>query len=550
MCLAITVQHIIEIKDLPTNQMSFEERLAAVSSPSFMQTLCNIRHGIERETLRVNDNGTIASDSHPQPLGAALTNAWITTDFSESLLEFITPPEQSATTSIDQLNDIHKFTYESIGEQYLWPMSMPCFIDEQTNIPIAQYGSSNIARMKEVYRQGLHNRYGSMMQVISGVHFNFSLPDEFWQQWCDLHGESWNKDTQSDYYFDLVRNFKRFAWIIPYLYGASPALCSSFISHKEVKHKFDKVGKGTLYMPYATSLRMSDLGYTSSAQANLNICYNNLSTYVSSVRGAIGKKAPDYAHLSSDEKNGWQQLNDNVLQIENELYSPIRPKQVAKSLEMPSNALEDRGVSYLEVRSLDVNPYSNVGIDIEQFYFLDVFLVYCLLAPSEKFDDNSRPLSQRNITDVVERGRDPALKLNNNGRLMLLKDWGNELTVELRKVASLLDEANHTTLYSLAVNEQHEKFSNPDITPSGKWLQTLLDKQMDNSELGMSLAKQYKADAQNRDYSLISKADFEKEALSSTQALTEIDAASDGDFTQFVNDYFGKRVAGDENTQC
>jgi glutamate--cysteine ligase len=530
--------------------MNFEGRLAALSTPSFKQALCNIKHGLERETLRVNETGTIASNPHPEALGAALTHEYITTDFSESLLEFITPPETSEETSISQLIDIHKFTYESIGDQYLWPMSMPCFISAETNIPIAQYGSSNIARMKEIYREGLHNRYGSMMQVISGVHFNFSLPDEFWQQWCDLYEEKWTKDTQSAHYFALIRNFKRLAWVIPYLYGASPAICSSFISHKKVSHKFEKVGKGTLYMPYATSLRMSDLGYTSSAQSNLKICYNDLSTYVSSVRGAIGKKAPDYAHFTSDDINGWQQLNDNVLQIENELYSPIRPKQVAKSLEMPTNALEDRGVSYLEVRSLDVNPYSPVGINIEQFHFLDVFLLYCLLTPSPKFDENSIKNSQQNITDVVERGRDPKLSLNNNGTPMLLKDWGVALCEDLLKVASLLDEAKQTSVHTKAVKQQREKFLDPSITPSGKWLQTLLDNEIDNSVLGLELAKEYKANAKNMSYTHIMREDFVAQALSSIEAKKEIEAKDDTDFTQFAKEYFGKRLAEDPNLEC
>ena len=535
---------------MTSNQLTFEERLAAVSSPLFKQTLQSIKHGIERETLRVKASGTMADDAHPAALGAPLTHSLITTDFSESLLEFITPPESDPKTSIAQLNDIHKFTYEAIGPQYLWPLSMPCFIDAQTSIPIARYGTSNVARMKEVYRQGLHNRYGSMMQVISGVHFNFSLPDEFWQQWCDLHGQSWDKDTQSAHYFSLIRNFKRFAWIIPYLFGASPAICSSFISHKDVKHKFKKVGRGTLYMPYATSLRMSDLGYTSSAQSNLKICYNDLSTYVSSVRGAIGKKAPAYAHLSFDDINGWQQLNDNVLQIENELYSPIRPKQVAKSLEMPTNALQERGVSYLEVRSLDVNPYSPVGIELEQFYFLDVFLLYCLLAPSDKLNDVSRPLSQQNITDVVERGRDPKLMLSKDGTPILLKDWGDELIVELRKVATLLDDAKQSDAHLNAVNKQHDKFMEPSITPSGKWLNTLLEKNLDNSELGLALAKEYKAQASNANYSKIQAADFLSEAAESIVSRQEIEAQDNVDFTHFVSDYFGKRIEGNADLDC
>jgi glutamate--cysteine ligase len=530
--------------------MNFESRLAAISTPEFLQVLPYIKHGIERETLRVNGDGSIANDPHPQALGAALTHGWITTDFSESLLEFITPPECNVSTSIAQLVDIHKFTYESISEQYLWPMSMPCFISSETSIPIAQYGSSNVAKMKEVYRQGLHNRYGSMMQVIAGVHFNFSLPEDFWQLWCDLNGEKWNKDTQSAHYFGLVRNFRRLAWIIPYLYGASPALCSSFISHKGVTHKFNKVGKGTLYMPYATSLRMSDLGYTSAAQSSLKICYNDLSTYVSSLRSAISQKAPDYAHLSNDEVNGWQQLNDNVLQIENELYSPIRPKQVAKSMEMPTNALEDRGVSYLEVRSLDVNPYSPVGIDAEQFHFLDVFLLYCLLAPSAKFDDNSMRVSQENVTLTVEQGRDPSLVLNNNGTTMLLSKWGEELSGELLKVAKLLDKANSTEAYSSAVKKQKEKFVDPSITPSGKWLKTLLDNELDNSVLGLELAKEYKLASKNMPYTQISRTDFVAEAALSVQARQKIESKDDKDFASFVEEYFGKRVAGDPNLKC
>jgi len=530
--------------------MNFESRLAAISTPQFRQVLPNIKHGIEREALRVNGDGTIASDPHPEALGAALTHAWITTDFSESLLEFITPPESDVATTLEQLVDIHKFTYESISEQFLWPMSMPCFISSETNIPIAQYGSSNIAKMKEVYRQGLHNRYGSMMQVIAGVHFNFSLPEEFWQPWCSLHGETWNKDTQSAHYFAIVRNFRRLAWIIPYLYGASPALCSSFVSHRGVESNFDKVGKGTLYLPYATSLRMSDLGYTSNAQSSLKICYNDLSTYVSSLRSAIGQKAPNYAHLNNDAKNGWQQLNDNVLQIENELYSPIRPKQVAKSLEMPTNALEDRGVSYLEVRSLDVNPYSPVGIDTEQFHFLDVFLLYCLLSPSAKFDDNSMQISQDNITQTVEQGRDPKLMLNNNGTKMLLSEWGTALSKELLKVAAVLDKANSTNVYSSAVKQQQEKFVDPTITPSGKWLQTLLDNEIDNSVLGLELAKEYKKASQNMTYKQIQQADFVSQAALSIKARKKIEAKDKIEFGQFIDEYFGKRVAGDPNLLC
>lgn len=531
------------------SHQTFEQRLSAMYSPEFLQALPLIKHGVERETLRVNPQGGIATNAHPSALGSALTHEWITTDFSESLLEFITPPETNVNVTLSQLSDIHKFTYESIGEQYLWPSSMPCFIDAETNIPIAQYGGSNIAKMKEVYRRGLHHRYGSMMQVISGVHFNFSLPEVFFKHWCELHNENYNKTTQSAHYFDLVRNFRRLSWVIPYLYGASPAICSSFIAHKQTKHKFKSVGKGTYYLPYATSLRMSDLGYTSSAQSNLNICYNDLSTYVSSVRSAIGQKAPEYAHISSNEQDGWQQLNDNVLQIENELYSPIRPKQVAKTLEMPTNALEDRGVSYLEIRNLDVNPYSPIGIANEQFYFLDVLLMYCLLEPSDKFDPQSYKHSLDNVNKTVEQGRDPSLKLHNNGELVLLSDWGRTLCESLLKVAALLDKANDTQAFTKAVNLEAEKFSDPDLTFSGKWLNTLLENQIDNSALGLELAKEYKNNAQNLAYSSISKEEFVNQAAVSVKRREKIEADDTKSFSDFVEEYFSKRVESEHIEQ-
>jgi len=530
--------------------MKFETRLSIVSQADFLNALKDIKHGVERETLRVNGDGGIATTAHPKALGSALTHEFITTDFSESLLEFITPPESHARTSLAQLVDIHKFTYESIGEEYLWPLSMPCFINAETNIPIANYGSSNIAKMKEVYRKGLHHRYGSMMQVISGVHFNFSLPESFWRLWCEQEGEQWNETTQSAHYFEMIRNFRRNAWIIPYLFGASPALCSSFISHKKVNHKFKKVGKGTLYLPYATSLRMSDLGYTSSAQSNLDICYNDLETYVSSVRKAIGQKAPEYAKYTSNEAQGWQQLNDNVLQIENELYSPIRPKQVALPQEMPTNALENRGVSYLEVRSLDVNPYSPIGIEESQFYFLDAFLLYCLLEPSAKFGGDCFAISLDNTNKAVSSGRDPNLMLNNAGKEISLKDWGLSLMDKLLMTAEVLDTANETSRYTDAVKEQTKKFNDSSITPSGRWMNTLLENNIDNSSLGLELAKEYKAHMAKLQYKHIDKEAFIAQAAESSLAQEEIERKDTVSFEKFVEQYFTTRKPHDPDLKC
>ena len=525
---------------IPAAQQSFQSRLSSLNTQAFKRSLMGIRRGVEREALRVNPQGGLASTPHQAALGAPLSHETITTDFSEALLEFITPPETSVKTTLSQLADIHKYVQQSIGEERLWPLSMPCFVSKETAIPIARYGSSNVAQMKEVYRKGLHNRYGSMMQVIAGVHFNWSLPDEFWQLWCKLQGLEFNKHTVSDAYFDLVRNFKRLAWLVPYLYGASPALCKSFLAGKEQKFDFKTLGKGTLYLPYATSLRMSDLGYTNSEQSALNICYNDLESYVKTVRTAINTPSERYKRFACGENGEWQQLNSNVLQIENELYSPIRPKQVAKSLEKPSDALADRGVSYIEVRALDVNPFSSIGIKSEQFYFLDVFLLYCLLTPSQKFEMSAYAEANSNLTKVVLEGRKPGLMLSDCQQHKTLQDWSHSLFKEFAMIAQLLDEANSSDSHSKALELELQKIQDPDLTPSARWLNELLENDIDNSRHGLQKAAEYKAHAAEFDYLYMTEDTFAQQAKDSIEEREKIEAADNLAFDEFIKEYFAQ----------
>jgi glutamate--cysteine ligase len=283
---------------------------------------------------------------------------------------------------------------------------------------------------------------------------------------------------------------------------------------------------------------MSDLGYTSSAQSDLRICYNDLSSYVSTLRRAINLPTKQYESIPAGEGGQWQQLNKNVLQIENELYSPIRPKQVARSLEKPTDALEDRGVSYLEIRSLDVNPFSPVGIQAEQMDFLDVFLLYCLLMPSADYSDELHQESQQNFVDVVLKGREPGLHLLNEGAPVALQDWASNMFKDLAMVADVLDAAQETKRYSTAIVNELAKVHQSETTPSGKWLDTLLDNQIDNSILGMELAKEYKQFIAGLDYRNVQKSDFEAQAVSSLEAQAEIEAADVLSFDKFIEGYF------------
>jgi glutamate--cysteine ligase len=528
---------------LQVNQTSFAERLKVLQNQAVVRTLTGIRHGVERETLRIKPDGGLAQSAHQQALGSALTHEFITTDFSESLLEFITPPEVSVQKTIGQLNDVHKFTVSNIGDERLWPMSMPCFIDNEDTIPIANYGSSNVGKMKTLYREGLKNRYGSMMQAISGVHFNFSLPDEFWQQWLDKTADiksdkKLDKDAISAAYFALIRNYRRFCWLIPYLYGASPAICGSFIKGKETNLPFKKLGKGTYYLPFATSLRMSDLGYTNSAQSGLNICYNQLDSYIASLKNAINEPSSVYQKFAGKKEGEYQQLNANVLQIENELYSPIRPKQPTESLEKPSEALDKRGVSYIEVRALDVNPFSAIGIEENQFYFLDVFLMYCVTKPSAMMDAKQYHETEVNLSAVVDHGRDPDLMLLDEEQLIGLSDWALQLFCDMTEVALVLDEANGTTHYSVALQLEKQKILDPSLTPSAKILQRLVSQQCDNGELGLVLAEDYKKQLIDSDYEFMNEEELSEHARLSIEKQRVIEHSDNISFDGFLSSYF------------
>jgi glutamate--cysteine ligase len=540
--------------------LSFTDYINAFSQSENLAAITGIGRGIEREALRVLPEGKLSEQGHFYQLGSALTHSQITTDYSETLLEFITPVSYSAEESIAQLQDIQKYTFEHIQGELLWPISMPCFVDDAEKITLAQYGNSNIGKMKTAYRQGLKNRYGSMMQVISGIHFNFSFSQEFWRVQQKIHvnhienvpekasgindsklfAESFDNFI-SDRYFSILRNYKRFCWLIPYLFGSSPAICSSFLQGKDHNLPFKKSPFGALYMEHATSLRMSDLGYTSSEQSDLKICYNNLQGYVDGVQQAIKLKSKDFSGLGVKVNGDYQQLNDNVLQIENELYAPIRPKRVAKSGEKPSVALGERGVEYIEVRALDVNPFSDTGISLEQVYFLDIFITFCAFIDNQDLDCSAQQVHEKNMDDVVMRGRDPSLLLSDadqqgNVELKSVQQWGNELFEQMQQVAVLLDKAYDSCHYSEAINREWAKINDTSLTPSAQLIEVINKQSL--SEYALNLASEYQKNAKIRDYQFYDLAFFEASVPSSHQAQRDIEADDNLDFDAFLADYF------------
>ncbi|RWR01636.1 glutamate--cysteine ligase [[Pantoea] beijingensis] len=497
--------------------------------------LNGISRGIERETLRVKPDGLLATTGHPDSLGSALTHKWITTDFAETLLEFITPVEQDIDRLLALLRDVHRHVSRDLGEERMWPFSMPCFIGAGDEIELAQYGSSNIGRMKTLYRQGLKHRYGALMQTISGVHYNFSLPLSFWQEWAGVKDMESGKAEISEGYLRLIRNYYRFGWIIPYLFGASPAICSSFLQGKESSLPFERSEKGMLYLPYATSLRLSDLGYTNKSQNNLGITFNDLPTYVDALKRAIKTPSKEYAEIGVKDRDGqYLQLNANVLQIENELYAPIRPKRVTASGEAPSDALLRGGIEYIEVRSLDINPFSPIGIDAQQVRFLDLFLIWCTLAEAPEMSSAELLCTRKNWNRVILEGRKPGqtIGIGCEDTQKPLVDVGNALFRDLKRVAETLDSNHGDRQYQDVCEQLVASFDDPELTYSARILHAMKENGMGGT--GLALAEQYRHSMAEEALEVLSEEQFEKEAIRSRMAQQEIEASDTLSFEDFL----------------
>ncbi len=434
------------------------------------QVLKGILRGIEKEGLRVDPNGKLASSSHPAKLGSALTNPKITTDYSEALLELITGTHGNIKALRGELEDIHRFVASQLQNEFIWNQSMPATLPDEADIPIAWYGTSNTGMLKHVYRRGLAERYGKAMQCIAGVHYNFSLPDALWP----LLGVTGSciEEQRSLGYMGLIRNFTRYSWLLMYLFGASPAVSENFI--KGQPHQLERFDEDTLYLPYATSLRMSDLGYNNKAQSELELCYNDIETFLKRLHGAVTTSWPAYEVLGTHRNGEWIQMNTNLLQIENEYYSSIRPKRTTERGERPSTALAARGIQYIEVRCLDIDPFCPIGISETTSAFMDAFLLFCAVEESPMFPKNGFCRDSSNNFGVVsKRGRENGLMLVKQNQPVSLQDWGQELAERIAPYAELLDSAYATDIHTRALKLQQDKINDVSQTLSAQLLDAL-----------------------------------------------------------------------------
>jgi glutamate--cysteine ligase len=520
---------------------SLDKRLANFLNSGSVGLFAGGKIGLEKESLRVSPSGGISKVKHPLALGSSLTNSYITTDYSEALTEIITPPFSNSHEALQFLGDAHAFVYSKLDNEILWSTSMPCVLEGGANIPIAQYGNSNAGVMKTVYRRGLGHRYGKVMQVISGVHFNYSPTDEFWMEFQNLERDSINaREFVDKQYFGMVRNLKRFGWLIPYLFGASPAVCKSFIGGDHTT--LSEFNKNTYFGPFATSLRMGDIGYTNSKEkgVGINVNYNSLDAYTSSMNKAINTSCPEWERIGVMINGNYEQLNTNFLQIENEHYSTVRPKQIADAMEKPSLALQKRGVKYVELRSIDVNAFHPLGVSQTQLLFLEAFMFFCLLLESPPIDEKEQMEIDRNLELVAHNGREDRLALRRNGDEIKLKDWANEICRNIVGICEQLDGDDLDKPYSVMLTKQLEIIADPELTPSARMLKEMKEKNEGFFHFAQRMSHRHKRYFDEWKLSAERQQLFEVEASRSIEQQAAMEAGDQIPFDRFLDDYFNQ----------
>jgi len=505
--------------------------------------------GLEKESLRVAADGAISQQPHPSALGSPLCNKSITTDFSEALIEMVTPPCQSAQGVMDYLTGLHQFIAQRLPDQeHLWNTSMPCILNGEQSIRIGQYGNSHNGQMKQAYRRGLGLRYGRRMQAIAGVHFNFSFDENIWPLWQRLHEQSDQPlfdMSQTDAlrtrgYFHMTRNLMRIGWVVPYLFGASPAICQSFLGDDD-HPTLDTFNGSTRFEPYGTSLRLGNIGYQYRDDKNLDlsVCHSNIECYMRDIIGHVSEVHPPYQKTGLfDDQGRYQQLTTNRLQIENEYYSSVRPKQIAKPGEMPILALKKRGIRYLELRSVDVNVQHDVGVSLEQIAMLELLMMFAWLADSEPLEINEMRQIAGNMSEVAHNGRKPGLMLDKQGKQVPLEEWGLSILDSLKPIAAQLDSTGGD-LYSHTLELQRAKFLDSDKTPSAMVLAGIKERgSFFDYALDHSVTAHDNLLASTSDVTLAEH--LEQEVVESIKSLGEAESQCEGEFEDFLNQYFSQ----------
>lgn len=340
------------------------------------------RFGIEKESVRVNENGELATTPHPEIFGEKTENPYITVDFSESQIEMITPTVNSVEKAYDFLRNIHEIVATNLKDEYLWSQSVPPILPSEELIPLGKFPQN---KELEKYREKLALKYGRKKQLLSGIHFNFSFDDEFLKELYELSKEKTSfKEFKNNIYLKISRNYFKYGWMIIYLLGASPVIHETYL--QKCIDKMKKFTDDTYYFEDLVSFRNGSCGYRNEKDFFVN--YESVDKYVESLERLIEKES-----ISSAK----------------EYYSPIRlktkkPKEILKEL-------KNSGIEYLEFRSIDLNPFSEIGIEKVDLEFLHLFILFLFLKDDEPFEEKDYFRYLKNQEILANRGNSDEFRL-------------------------------------------------------------------------------------------------------------------------------------------
>ncbi|MDC3006457.1 glutamate--cysteine ligase [bacterium] len=349
--------------------------------------------GLEKENLRTDLEGKISGNKFPCNLGSHHFNKYITLDYSEPHFEIVTPPFEDNLELFKFLKDLHLYLEQQIEDDFLWNYSMPPKFKKKY-ITLPPSGDINKSKLAYLYRLGLRNRYGDKMQSTAGIHFNISFSSSV------IDSLGGDKD---EIYLCACRNFLRIFPQVLRVIGASPVAHKSFIKDRDINAEF--LNRTDCYLPKATSLRVSKLGYYSEEQEQKFINFNSLKDYLEIIKYYINVPNKRFKEIEIELANP-KQINNGTIQMESELYNHIRPKGEFTTNERQYNQLKKGGIKYLELRSIDLNPYTAYGISQIEIEFLELLSIYCILCGNEKIDPIEEIKIKENIRRASESGQD------------------------------------------------------------------------------------------------------------------------------------------------
>lgn len=471
--------------------------LDVIQSLNYREELLKGNFGLERETLRVDGEGKLALTKHPEVFECKISHPYITTDFSESQIELITPILNTLEELYSFVNSLYDITILELKDEYLWPQSMPCSIPEDNLIPIADYGKCKSGEVASDYRKKLLKKYGGKKQLISGIHYNFSFNEELIK---DLYKKMGNGETYRDFrdsiYLKVVRNYLRYRWLLIYLLGGTTTMHETF--GEKCVIELDKISKDGFSNIGAVSYRNSECGYKNPIDLYPN--YNSVKEYVESV---------------------YKFIDDKLIDNHKELYTQIRLK--ANDNDRFLESLLEDGINYIEMRSIDINPFSKAGISLEDLNFINLLTIYFLIKDESAYEkwqeeaqNNQNIISMYGQMDVV---------LYRDGETITKKEWALDILNEMKVMNDKLSLGKEDI-----INSMIEKIMNPELTYAYRISEMVKEEGFLESHL--RLAKEYKEDAYKNRFKLEGFEDLElstqilmKEAMKRGVKVDVIDRA-------------------------